>query len=471
MLSEAFWRQRFGADPVVLGRSLALSGQATRVVGVMPAAFDFLDDEVDLWVPVATARRAGPSSERGTNNFDAIGRLRPGIALEAARAELVAITTRLAREYPKTNARKIVEPMSAARVRDRAVAARAAGAAGRRAAGGARRERQRGGAAARASRRARRRVRGARRHGSGIAPPVRAGAGRERGARARGWRLGGGARGLGPRRAAGAGARQPAAGRAPSRSTRACSASPSASPWWPPCWRRRCPRCWPRARRPARCSRARAGARSGAGATGRALSTLVVGEVALAGVLLVGSLLLVRSFLRLQAVPLGFDPRGTLTADVVLPESRYGTRAPQTRAVTEIVRQLEAAPGVEAAAWVTTPPLDARGGLGGTILIDGRTFVPTSSLGARCASSTATTSPSRGSRCSAAGASRARTTAVPRSRSSTSASRAASLAGRRRRRPAHRLPRLRRRRGALLDDDRGRRLRHQGAARSVRRTG
>jgi predicted permease len=99
-----------------------------------------------------------------------------------------------------------------------------------------------------------------------------------------------------------------------------------------------------------------------------------VAEVALAGVLLVGSLLLVRSFLKLQEVPLGFEPSGVLTADVVLPESRYGARAPQTRAVTEIVRRLADSPGVEAAAWVTTTPLEPRGGLGGTILIEGRAY-------------------------------------------------------------------------------------------------
>jgi predicted permease len=122
---------------------------------------------------------------------------------------------------------------------------------------------------------------------------------------------------------------------------------------------------------------------TGGALTRRALAALVVGEVTLAGVLLVGSLLLVRSFLRLQEVPLGFEPRGVLTADVVLPESRYGTRPPQSRAVTEIVRQLSAAPDVETAAWVTTPPLDPRGGLGGTMLVEGRSFPEDERPGAR----------------------------------------------------------------------------------------
>jgi hypothetical protein len=110
VLSEPLWKRRFGGDPGVLGRTLVLSGRPTRVVGVMPAAFDFLDDDVDLWVAPAAAT-PGFLAERGTNNFDAIGRLRPGVSIEAARAEIVAITTRLAREYPRTNRGKIVEPM------------------------------------------------------------------------------------------------------------------------------------------------------------------------------------------------------------------------------------------------------------------------------------------------------------------------------------------------------------------------
>jgi hypothetical protein len=66
---------------------------------------------VDLWAPVATVWPFAVT-QRGTNNFDAIGRLRPGVSLAAARDEIVAITTRLAQQHPKTNARKIVEPMS-----------------------------------------------------------------------------------------------------------------------------------------------------------------------------------------------------------------------------------------------------------------------------------------------------------------------------------------------------------------------
>ena len=81
-----------------------------RSSGVMPARFDFLANEVDLWVPVAV-ETPWAMAERGTNNFDAIGRLRPGVAFASARDEMVALTTRLGEVYPSTNARKIVEPL------------------------------------------------------------------------------------------------------------------------------------------------------------------------------------------------------------------------------------------------------------------------------------------------------------------------------------------------------------------------
>ncbi len=91
VLSHAFWTRRFAADPSVVGRGIVLSDVPTTVVGVMPVAFDFLGDELDLWVPVAAAV-PGFLEERGTNNFDAIGRLRPGVTVASARAEMVAIS-------------------------------------------------------------------------------------------------------------------------------------------------------------------------------------------------------------------------------------------------------------------------------------------------------------------------------------------------------------------------------------------
>ena len=110
------------------------------------------------------------------------------------------------------------------------------------------------------------------------------------------------------------------------------------------------------------------GTRGASGARGWLRSTLVVVEFALAVVLLVGAALLVRSFLRVQQVELGFDPANVLTAKLWLPQpndpdqGRYSHRATGHRArlatYEEILRRAEALPGVTAAAAADALPFD-----------------------------------------------------------------------------------------------------------------
>jgi predicted permease len=121
----------------------------------------------------------------------------------------------------------------------------------------------------------------------------------------------------------------------------------------------------------------------GDGARQRTLGLLVASEVTLACVLLIGSGLLVRTFLRLQGVPLGFDPSRVLSAQIILPESRYGEKAPQTSAFERILQRAQEIPGVETAAYVTTPPLSPRGGIGNRVLVQDREFPPNQEPGAR----------------------------------------------------------------------------------------
>jgi len=110
VIGEALWRSRFGGEASVVGREILLSDIPTTIVGVAPMEMDFLRDGVELWVTPAAAA-AWALEERGTNNFDAIGRLRAGVQLEQARSEMIAISKRLAAAYPDTNHGKIVEPM------------------------------------------------------------------------------------------------------------------------------------------------------------------------------------------------------------------------------------------------------------------------------------------------------------------------------------------------------------------------
>lgn len=104
----------------------------------------------------------------------------------------------------------------------------------------------------------------------------------------------------------------------------------------------------------------------------RTLGSLITLEVALACALLGAAGLLTRSFLALSAIPLGFDAHAVLTAEVVLPESRYSEIEPQTRAYSAMVQALSAEPGVSHAALVVGPPLLAAQGISHTLLVDGR---------------------------------------------------------------------------------------------------
>ncbi|MBZ4423300.1 ABC transporter permease [Myxococcus sp. RHSTA-1-4] len=95
LLSHGLWQRRFGGRPDVVGRTLLLNGQVHTVLGVLPADFRFAPD-VDLWTPLAPNPAAGESPERLF--LRAVARLRPGVTVQAARAELEALAASLARE-------------------------------------------------------------------------------------------------------------------------------------------------------------------------------------------------------------------------------------------------------------------------------------------------------------------------------------------------------------------------------------
>jgi len=112
VLGNEFWRRHFGGDPSVVGTSLELDGVAHKVLGVLPPRFE-LFPEADLFVPLGPwAARQGES--RGSHpGLWAIGRLRPGVSLDEARAEMATIASRLGRAHPKTNeaTRAVVTPL------------------------------------------------------------------------------------------------------------------------------------------------------------------------------------------------------------------------------------------------------------------------------------------------------------------------------------------------------------------------
>ena len=111
LVSYRFWQRRFGGDPHVLGRMLRLGRSAVAIVGVMPASFLFPDREVDLWSP--SPPDFPLAQNRALTWFDAVGRMREGVSVTQARADLATVQASLGREFPKTDANLgvVVEPL------------------------------------------------------------------------------------------------------------------------------------------------------------------------------------------------------------------------------------------------------------------------------------------------------------------------------------------------------------------------
>ena len=107
MLSYALWESRFGANRQVVGQPVTLNGQQYTVAGVMPASFNFPIEQpsVDLWTSLAaTAEGASPmTAQRGADTLQVIGRLKPNVTLEQAKAEMNVIARNLAKQYPDNN--------------------------------------------------------------------------------------------------------------------------------------------------------------------------------------------------------------------------------------------------------------------------------------------------------------------------------------------------------------------------------
>jgi len=104
VLSHGLWQRRFGGDTGIVGQRLALDGVSYEVIGVMPPEFQFplfWAMKAEMWGPLALADRTGARASRSLRVF---GRLKPGVTLGQAQAEMGAIARRLAEAYPRTNA-------------------------------------------------------------------------------------------------------------------------------------------------------------------------------------------------------------------------------------------------------------------------------------------------------------------------------------------------------------------------------
>jgi putative ABC transport system permease protein len=103
VLSYALWQSRFGSDPKILNQTITLDGRAYTVIGVAPPDFAF-PYRVDLWTPVGPKSSEPSWQSRGNHpGLKGVARLKPGVTLEQARADMDAIAVRLGQQYPDTN--------------------------------------------------------------------------------------------------------------------------------------------------------------------------------------------------------------------------------------------------------------------------------------------------------------------------------------------------------------------------------
>jgi predicted permease len=95
LMSWSLWKRRFGGDPSILNQTIQLDGQPYTVIGILPAWFAYPDASTQLWTPVYHYKPAEQMNSLGAHQFQAIGRLKPGIAAAQGVADLSVITRRL----------------------------------------------------------------------------------------------------------------------------------------------------------------------------------------------------------------------------------------------------------------------------------------------------------------------------------------------------------------------------------------
>ncbi len=106
VISDGLWRRRFGADPNVVGKTITFDTGVWQVVGVMPADFTYpigLTKPAELWVPYLPAVNEVPRGDGSSRNYNAkvVGRLKDGVTIEQARAQMEQITAALKQQYPR----------------------------------------------------------------------------------------------------------------------------------------------------------------------------------------------------------------------------------------------------------------------------------------------------------------------------------------------------------------------------------
>lgn len=101
LLGHGLWADRFGANPSIVGQTIQLNDEPYTVVGVMPKGFQFPDPEDQLWTPLGLTSQQ--LANHGSHFLRVLGRLKPGVTIAQAQADLDAVAARLTKQYPASN--------------------------------------------------------------------------------------------------------------------------------------------------------------------------------------------------------------------------------------------------------------------------------------------------------------------------------------------------------------------------------
>jgi len=99
ILGEGLWKSRFGADPYITGKQIEIDAQKFTVIGVVEPVLQFME-QAQLYVPLAFTPAQLDPNARGHQNIDVVARLKPGVTLDQARAEMKLVAARMTRSLP-----------------------------------------------------------------------------------------------------------------------------------------------------------------------------------------------------------------------------------------------------------------------------------------------------------------------------------------------------------------------------------
>jgi putative ABC transport system permease protein len=111
IISYGLWQRRYSGDTSIVGQTIVMNGQRRTIIGIMPRGFVFRDREREFWSPIAFTPEE--RTQRGSHFLNVVGRLAPGVTMDAARRDMERIAAELEWEFPRTNARVgvVVEPL------------------------------------------------------------------------------------------------------------------------------------------------------------------------------------------------------------------------------------------------------------------------------------------------------------------------------------------------------------------------